>query len=550
MVIKLSSQVSRMTIGRAEMDKEYMNILCSMEKEKDHELNLMKARIKAAEESNPFLKVSAPPLSERTIDHEQQVGGDQKTLNEEQTPNWANGEGAKDQIVEKYNSEVNRNNLLEDQIQGFMAREDTTNHRLAEMKQDAEKSLLQKSKKIYTLKEELSAYKKNTIHLSRKLEEKEKEVEELVERDNNAVILVPEGQKLATTNLLEQLQKKEVVIDQMTQALNNLLSRQKNVPEQKYVEEIEDLKDKLQQKNAKIDCISFDNVVSLKEREANFDCIIQKHQLKLKELDEMRKRHEAELEQTINKIEQIEEDQNLEDPVNTNDLKHEACLRHQGLDLRDLTKKLTSVNVAKSEIEGNLKEFLDGLVKKGNSNNGGKVKLGLLETLSHTPATSQTGSLASVDSDSDNGFDDNSVIDDNDKEESHIFPSEKDETVSNSKFNVTDNIIEGMVAVEHEIDATIQDMHYILTNAPYTSNTQSIDKSAIRAQTSNNTDNIIQEMTTVTNEIDATIQDIQDMLENASHTTNAHSSVDNTSLTHLPLTQAPTRRKYTVVSAC
>jgi len=442
---KLKRQVTQLTIGKAETDQEYMNILSSMEKEKDHELNLMSERVKEFEESNSFLKVSKNSLVDKVLDLERNLASKQKVLDKEnsriqglvekvdtyelQAPTNEEEKGNDDcdqdqvstleklknvlssnvhnkavqeavqqlythainQMAEKYNSEVKRGNSLEERIQIIMAREVTTNQRLAKIKQDADDWLLKQNTTIDDLKKELNSYKENKIVLERELlstaersgdggtiklltrqlllknseyiylhkilEEKEKEVKELIECNNNSITHSSEEQDIVIANLLEQIQQKDAVIDQMTRVANDLLSCKENVSEQKSITKTEGLKYKLQQKNAKIECIYFKkekNVVSREEWQADFHRIIQKYQYNLKELDEMHNRHKVEWEQNIKKN-QIR-DQILPSSFQKDVEKHEEFYRNQCLDIDELSKKLTNGSVPKCETEANVEE--------------------------------------------------------------------------------------------------------------------------------------------------------------------------------------------------
>lgn len=311
LVKSLRQQVSQLTIEKAEVEKDFMNALASMEKENGHKLNSMEERIKETEEANSFLKISKNSLVQRVLDLELKLTEGEKDNNKldldqkkkienstttrtssdvnnkatQVTIQQLDGNGANNQIVEKYDSEVKRNTLLEEQIRIITVREDTTNKRLAEMKQDTDKSLLRQSKTIELLKEELDSYKENIIKPKRKLlsametsvggghtklhtrrlkqnnskpinactkfGEEEKEFKGMIKRDNDDVALLLEDQTLMASNLSEQLQLKETVISLMVKSENDLIC-QKNVLEQKYLKEIEGLKVKLNQRNVKI----------------------------------------------------------------------------------------------------------------------------------------------------------------------------------------------------------------------------------------------------------------------------------------------------------
>jgi len=353
-------------------------------------------------------------------------------------------------LNQKYNEEVKRNNLLEEQIQVIVTREETATKCLAQTKRDAEDSILQRNKIIDTLREELNASKMNIIRLEdkiqsieerdshegtarltkhqledeqryapvdlcKKLEVKEEEEKGFIADDTNSGTLIFEEKRSVTANLQVQVQKKDI-ISQMNQ-----ISCKKNGTEQTYNDEqIEDFKIELQQKNTKIECISKENeknLIGLKQREADFHLVIQKHQVKLVELDEMREKYEIELERNnilkqqakggdalkhekrlqiqdseINLLKDkltranADEQEHLREntDLQKSTFEHDERLRNQRLEIDELKKKLTNANVAKSEIEITLKESTKRLSRsieeKEDNNDEKKEKLeGLLE---------------------------------------------------------------------------------------------------------------------------------------------------------------------------
>lgn len=250
---RLRRQVVQLTIEKSEMDQENMNILSSMEREKNHELSLMTARIKIFEESNTFLKVSKNSLVNRVLDLDRKLTLKQEVLDEEksriqalvkkideyelQAPgddSWDQDQVTKvekksvltssnvnngiiekalqqldskcargDEMAEKYNSKVKRNILLKEEIQ-IMAHKDTINQRLPIINEDTDDSLLQEKKKNDTVKEEYITYKENKVKL-----------------DKTFMSTTVRG------------------IDQITHAAHNVLSCQENALEQGYIKEIE-----------------------------------------------------------------------------------------------------------------------------------------------------------------------------------------------------------------------------------------------------------------------------------------------------------------------
>jgi len=328
-------------------------------------------------------------------------------------------------LKDKYNEEVKRNKSLEEQIQIIVMREDITNKCLAQTKRDAENTLIQRNKVIDAFREELNMSRENILRLEekiqsmeegnshegparlitqvdlcKKVEEKEEEVKGLTADDINSVTLLLEKQKSATAEIQVQLQQKEELIDKM-----NKISCKKSVTKQTYSnDEIEELKIELQRKNTKIECIFKENeknLTGLKQKETDFHLIIQKHQVKLAELDEMREKYEAELELNSRIKKQVKEEEQAKgnETLRKSAVKHERCLqrrdseidllkdkltranadeqdnlrenadlhkttlehderfRNQRKEIDDLKKKLINANVAKSEIEVNLKEL-------------------------------------------------------------------------------------------------------------------------------------------------------------------------------------------------
>lgn len=513
-IVRLRSQVRELTIGRAEIEKEYMNILSSMEEEKNEELNLMQAQKQATIDRNASIMISKESLIAKVANLEREASVRQKTLDEEKKHNSSlklvndtlvekvddleikvdaaqnsadeekksrNMKSVQSQQVnkiknlkialasskadnntmeatiqqlhkkrteikekfgrsrsiersrsversrpiersrsveckrsvehipiiaasielskmeDKFNEEVKRNNLLEEQIQTIVTREDTTNKFLAQTKLDAEESILQRNKITDTIREELDASKENVIRLKENMHSIE-------ERD--AVNFLLEEQKAATADLQVQFQQKEELIDQMTKVSDG---------------RIEELKIELQQRNVKIKCIAKENeknLACLKERETNFHLIVQKHQVKLMELDKLREKYEVELEHNDTFNEQAKGDATLRKIV----LKHEARiqkqdseivllkskltranadeqeklqenailqestlvdnerLRNHRLEIDELKKKLTNANMAKSDMDITYKKSLDKIAVKENNNDVEKDELeGLLE---------------------------------------------------------------------------------------------------------------------------------------------------------------------------
>ena len=82
-VKNLRTQVSQLAYENAKLDEEHMNTLSSIQKDKDAELNLMKARIQVTEELNSSLKESKELLTNKTKDLEHKVSQAQKALDEE-----------------------------------------------------------------------------------------------------------------------------------------------------------------------------------------------------------------------------------------------------------------------------------------------------------------------------------------------------------------------------------------------------------------------------------------------------------------------------------
>jgi len=229
------------------------------------------------------------------------INSNKKTIQE--AVQQLDGKGGKDQMAENYNSAVKRNTLLEEQIQRVVAREDTTNQRLVKIEKDANDLLFRQYIIIDTLKKEVTLYKENKIKLERELlsytermgdigiiklltrqldekhaelinshkelAEKEKERKELIKRENDTITHLSKEHKLVTTNLLEQLQQRDAVINQMAQAADNSLSCQKDISEQIDAEEIDGLNVELRQRNMKIELKSFKKkqiVSSFKQR--------------------------------------------------------------------------------------------------------------------------------------------------------------------------------------------------------------------------------------------------------------------------------------------
>ena len=350
------SQVNELATANDELEKDHIDIISVRKKEKEKEKlwNLTKPRIQSTRDLNSFLKVSTKSSIKKALDDEKsrtqeteslysslklstnylvekadglelKVGKIARMMSNIISPqrvitnkkDIADGSQQGPIVIElqsqvselstvvdqlaaeypkryfielnemkdKYDEEVKRNFFLEDNNHIIVNKEDATSKCLAKAKRDIKDSLFQLDKTIDKLKEELTASKGAIIRL-------EKNVQYIDERNNDKgnVQLITrqlEEQKSETINLRKKLDKKE-------EEVNKLIAR-----------DIESVT-QLEQKNTKIERISTNNEKNrthLKQKEADFELIIQKHQIKLLELDNMQEKYDAEIERFVKKEE-------------------------------------------------------------------------------------------------------------------------------------------------------------------------------------------------------------------------------------------------------
>ena len=80
---KLRHQVCQLTIGKAELEKEYMNTLSSIEEEINVEFSLIKEHLRETEQSHSFMKVANNSMAEKVVNLEEKLIEKKKLFDEQ-----------------------------------------------------------------------------------------------------------------------------------------------------------------------------------------------------------------------------------------------------------------------------------------------------------------------------------------------------------------------------------------------------------------------------------------------------------------------------------